>query len=114
MALMEKAAGQGHAYAMLGLGQTHSKRNEHEHAVAWFTKGAVAGLPIAMFYLACRLDKGEGVAAADYPAAADWYRRAADAGNADAAFNLSNMYQIGRGPGSRCLPRPFLEVNIFL
>jgi len=34
MALLEKAAGQGHAYAMLRLGEIHSARKEHELAVA--------------------------------------------------------------------------------
>ena len=49
------------------------------------------------FNLGCRLDKGQGMAAPDYPAAADWYKRAADAGIGDAARNLSAMYQVGRG-----------------
>jgi len=70
---------------------------EHEQAVGWFTKGAEAGLPSAMFNLAVLLDKGDGVAAPDYPAVADWYRRAADAGNWRAAHNLSNMYTVGCG-----------------
>jgi len=34
-----------------------------------------------MFDLGRLLDRGEGVAAADHPAAAGWYRRAADAGH---------------------------------
>ena len=97
MALLEKAAGQGHAYAMVVLGSVHRARKEHEQAVEWFTKGAEAGLPGAMYDLGCRLDTGEGVAAPDYPAAAGWYRRAADAGHGGAAFNLSSMYQVGRG-----------------
>jgi TPR repeat protein len=37
------------------------------------------------------------VAAPDSPAAADWYRRAADAGIASAAVNLCDMYTVGRG-----------------
>jgi TPR repeat protein len=37
------------------------------------------------------------VAASDYPAAADWYRRAADAGHELAAYNLGNMFSVGRG-----------------
>jgi hypothetical protein len=75
----------------------HDAREEHEQAVGWFTKSAGAGLPKAMYDLGVCLDKGEGVAASDYPAAADWYRRAADAGVASAAFNLSMMYTLGRG-----------------
>jgi TPR repeat protein len=56
----------------------------------WYTKGAEAGLPQAMFNLATSLDKGQGVAAPDYPAAANWYRRAADAGDEDAPVNLAH------------------------
>ena len=46
--------------------------------------------------LGCALDSGVGMAP-DYPAAADWYRRAADAGHGDAAANLGSMYGVGRG-----------------
>ena len=63
----------------------------------WFTKGAEAGLPCAMFLLATVFDQGEGAAAPDYPAAAGWYRRAFDAGVGEAANNLSMMYLVGRG-----------------
>ena len=101
MELCEKAAGQGHAYAMQWLGNIHDAREEYDQAVAWFTKGAEAGLPRAMFNLALRLDKGQGVAAPDYPGAAEWYRRAADAGSTDAAINLGLMYTVGRGRGGQ-------------
>jgi TPR repeat protein len=74
MALLEKAAGQGHAYAMDALGCVYGVRQEHERAVEWYTKGAVAGLPKAKFNLGCCLEEAEGVAAPDYPAAAGWYR----------------------------------------
>jgi len=50
-----------------------------------------------MFNLATMLDKGQGAAAPDYPAAADWYKRAADAGDGDAPVNLAHMYTNGRG-----------------
>jgi len=97
VALLEQAAGQGHAYAMFTMGDIHYARKEHEQAVAWYSKGAEAGLPKAMFNLGLCLDKGQGVAAPDYPAAADWYRRAAEADHGGAANNLSNMYTLGRG-----------------
>jgi len=97
MALLEKAAGQGHVYAMEMLGSIHDVRKEYEQAVQWFTEGAEAGLPGAMYNLGALLDQGQGVAAPDYPAAADWYRRAADAGVGKAANNLSHMYRLGRG-----------------
>ena len=90
-ALLERAAGQGHAYAMLALGGVHRERKEYEPAAEWLTKGAEAGLPDAdaTYNLGYCLDKGQGVAAPDYPKAAEWYRRAADAGNGGAANNLS-------------------------
>ena len=77
MAFLEKAAGQGHAYATEVLGSIYVVRNEYEQAVAWSDKGAEAGLPKAMHELGVCLDSGEGVAAPDHPAAADWYRHAA-------------------------------------
>ena len=97
MVYLEKAAGQGHAYAMGSLSEMLFKMNDEVRAVEWLTKGAEAGLPTAMYDLACSLDSAEGVAAPDYPAAAGWYRRAADAGHAAAASNLSVMYTLGRG-----------------
>ena len=59
-------------YAMYILGSVHKARKEYEQAVTWFTKGAEAGLPKAMFKLGLCLDSGEGVAAPDYPAAANF------------------------------------------
>jgi len=38
MALLEKAAGQGHAHAMFTVAGVHKVRNDHEQAVEWFTK----------------------------------------------------------------------------
>jgi len=46
-ALLEKAAGQGHAYAMSTLGDIYETRKEYEQAIVWLTKGAEAGLPTA-------------------------------------------------------------------
>jgi TPR repeat protein len=84
LALLEKAAGQGHAYAMFALGSIHRERKEYEQDVEWFTKAAEAGLPEAMVNLAWSLAKGKGVAAPESLAAMDWYRRAADAGHGGA------------------------------
>ena len=99
VALLEKAAGQGHAYAMWMLGSVHDVRSEYVQAMEWFTKAAEAGLPKAMFSVGVYLDKGKGVAAPDYPAAAGWYKRAADADHGLAAANLANLYTLGRGRG---------------
>jgi len=57
---------------------------------------AISARPYLLFNLGCSLDLGEGVAAPDHPAAADWFRRAADAGHGVAAMNLSHMYVAGR------------------
>jgi len=51
MAFLEKAAGQGHAYAMTALGSIHHVRMEYAQAVGWYSKGAEAGLPQAKFNL---------------------------------------------------------------
>jgi len=115
---MEKAAGQGQAYAMVAFGTIHRAREEHSLAAEWFAKGAEAGFPRAMFIFGCCLDDGQGVAVPDYPAAADWYRRAADAVHGAAAVALSDMYAVGRGRAWQIMPdtslphfRPsFLEI----
>jgi len=91
------AALQGHAYAMELLGAIHYEEQEYDQAMGWFTKGAEAGLPKAMFGLGGCLDKGLGLAAPDYPEAAGWYHRAAEGGDALAAWNLCTMYTVGRG-----------------
>jgi len=121
MALMQKAAEQGHAYAMNSLGCAHFQRNEFELAVRWFTKGAEAGLPDAMLNLGQLLNAGKGVAAPDLKAAAGWYRLAADTDTGEfsapctvsavgkAAQKLCTMYTLGLGrarhimPASSCL-----------
>ena len=93
-----KPLAQGHAHAMYMLGGVVSQ-TDRELGVAWFEKGAKAGLPDAMFALGCSLDTGDGVAAPDYPAAAGWYTRAAVAGHPAAASNLHTMSAVGRGRG---------------
>ena len=49
---------------------------------------------LAPLHLGNTLQSG---AAPDYSAVAGWYRRAADAGVAKAAYNLANMHLVGRG-----------------
>jgi len=56
------------------------------------------------FNLGVCFDEGQGVAAPDCPAAADWYRRAADAGVGGAAHNISTMYTVGRGWARQIMP----------
>ena len=64
-------------------------------------RGRVAGRDVQQGVL---LDKGDGVAAPDYPAAAGWYTRAADAGIGSAAVNLTSMYSVGRGWAWQIMP----------
>jgi TPR repeat protein len=45
-ALLEKAAEQGHAHAMLVLGEWHTERKEHEQALEWFTKAGAPTRPL--------------------------------------------------------------------
>ena len=101
IALLQKAAFQGHVYAMFVLGDIHDTRKEYERAAEWLTKSADAGLPQAMFSLGTMLDEGVGVAAPDYPAAVDWYRRAADAGHGDAMNNLVSVHGRPRRPAQQ-------------
>jgi len=48
VALLERAARQGHAHAMPWLGNMHHKRKEYGQATEWFMRGAKAGLPDSM------------------------------------------------------------------
>ena len=113
IALLEKAAGQGHAYAMNMLGGIHCVRKEQERALEWHIQGAEAGLPVAKLMLGCFLDEGWGMSAPDY-AAAGWYRGAADAGNGSAALNLYNMYTVGRGWAGQIMPASSYSASLTL
>jgi len=85
----------------------HLRLSRKWSSVSPCTMAAEAGLPRAMFNLGvCIRDGEQGVVAPDYPTAADWFRRAADAGHGEAAMCLSSMYILGRGrPRRLCLPR---------
>lgn len=64
-------------------------------AVPLCTTAAEAGEVVAMRHLAAMYDQGNGVAA-DPAQAFAWYRRAAP-NDAESKFQLSRMYEIGRG-----------------
>ena len=59
---------------------------------------------LLVFNLAISLDSGSGVAAPDYPAAVDWYKRAADSGLGEAANSLCTMYTNARGRAWQVMP----------
>jgi hypothetical protein len=88
---------------MTALGFFHREREEQEQTVKWWTQAAEAGLPTAMFHLGLLFDQ-IGVVAPDNPAAAGWYRRAADVGHGDAASNLCSLYHFGRGRVRQIFP----------
>jgi TPR repeat protein len=75
--LLEKAAEQGHAYAMEELGSMYYERDVHELALDWYTKAADAGLPRAKLNVGYMLENAEGVAAPDPRAALKWYTEGA-------------------------------------
>jgi len=57
---------------------------------------AERGDPVAMFELGLCYEKGLGVLQ-DHAQAAQWYRKAADAGYAGAMCNLGACYENGQG-----------------
>ena len=60
-------------------------------------KAGQMGHPGAMYNAACHLIAGQGCEV-DVPLAAEWFQRAADAGNMpEACFNLGNLYIEGHG-----------------
>ena len=105
-----RAAERGDADAMVSLGQLLSaedpmfgRRNESE-AVRWYGKAAEQGHPLGMTHLAMALQSGRGVAV-DKAAALEWFRRAAEKGNAVSASMVKTVdacLKAGR-PLSICL-----------
>jgi TPR repeat protein len=56
VALLEKAAGQGHAYAMFELAGIHHARKEYEHALEWSTKAAEAGQGLTLAHFRAQVE----------------------------------------------------------
>ena len=96
---MEKAAGQGHAYAMYELGSMYCVRKEYEEAVAWLTKGAEAGLPQAMYALGGIHDERN-----EHQQALEWNTKAAEAGLPDAMYDLARCLETGEGVAAKDYP----------
>jgi hypothetical protein len=71
-------------------------RATYETALKVWMPLASEGDPVAQTYVGEIHEKGLGVPP-DYAKAADWYRRAADAGSARAAVNLGYLYEHGLG-----------------
>jgi TPR repeat protein len=82
----------------------HNVWKDYDQAIKWATLAAEAELPIATFNIGVLLERGEAAEAPDYRAAAGWYRRAANAGDAASAFNLCTLYTVGRGRAWQIMP----------
>lgn len=96
VALYEKAAANGNAYALNSLGLIRAKNSEKdalEKAVEYFKKAAELDHHTALFNLGCLYDEANCIA--DKDKAKLYYERAMEKGNSDAAYNLALMYMDG-------------------
>lgn len=102
------AAALGQTTAMFNLGVMHEQgqgtAKNFEEAVAWFEKAAAAGhekaTPEFIQSYRVRLDFHRGLTAynaKDFPVAFASWKKAADAGNTNAMFNLSILHERGEG-----------------
>jgi hypothetical protein len=94
---LQLAANSGHVYAAERLGRLCVEFGEFAESKECYLRAATAGLPEGMFKMGRCLESGEGGIEMDAPAAAEWYRKAAGSGHAQAACNLRFMRAVGRG-----------------
>jgi TPR repeat protein len=105
--LFLEASEQGHAEAMYHLATFPEFLSEpfksplsDEEAWHWLLRAAEGGCVQAQRDAGASLATGdwrEGKVPQDVPAAVAWYRRAAEAGHADAQYNLASMFSEGEG-----------------
>jgi TPR repeat protein len=92
LALLEKAANQGHEEAIYHMGlNTHEKKS-----IAWLLQGAKQGHPDSQNELGKSYEAGKGVLK-DFKSAVEWYTKAAEQDHAGAQYNLGLMFAKGRG-----------------
>lgn len=72
-------------------------RSNYKTALQVLLPQAQSGDVVAQSYVGEIYEKGLGLAAPDYAAAALWYRKAADAGHTPAQTNLGLLYERGLG-----------------
>lgn len=101
LALLRKAADQGHVEAQFVLGNAyrlgaHGVMPDSVEAAKWYRKSAEQGHPYAQFSLALALRNGDGVKQ-DLAESIVWYRKSAEGGADKAQFNLGNAYWNGEG-----------------
>ena len=83
-----------HALLQFALGQAFDSglgvEKDDSKAVEWYRRAAEQGLMGAMYFLAEKLQHGQGVH--DPERALDWYRKAAEGGLPEAQFTLGEYY----------------------
>lgn len=72
-------------------------RSDYKTALATLMPKAQGGDPVAQTYVGEIFEKGLGLPAPDYAAAALWYRKAAESGHRPAQTNLGTLYERGLG-----------------
>jgi hypothetical protein len=97
MKSLTRSASLGHVHAMEYIANHQRDMRHFRLAKECYTRGAELDSPNCMFKLGRSLESGEGGLAIDAVAAAEWYRKAAGSGHADAASNLRFMREVGRG-----------------
>jgi TPR repeat protein len=85
--------------------ESMDSETKHE-AFALFQAGAELGEPNAMDNLAKSYRRGFGVSR-NYDKALEWYEKAAAKGDADAMFDLGELYQEGQDEGGQGVPRNY-------
>jgi len=92
LALLEKAANQGHDEAIYHMGlNAYDKKS-----IAWLIQGAKQGHPDSQNELGKSYEAGKGVLR-DFKSAVEWYTKAAEQDHAGAQYNLGLMFAKGRG-----------------
>ncbi len=93
---LEAAAALDVVEAQLTLGEDLLE-SDPKDALKWLLAAAKNGNTDAMVLAGLALAKGVGSGAPDYPAAADWFQRAADRGDGRAMFALGECYYYSKG-----------------
>ena len=98
---IEEAARAGHAEAMYRIG---SKTSDRAEAMQWIKRSAEAGYVPAMRDLAVAYETGVGIQK-DTVLGAQWMKKAADGGDAEALFRLGDMKKAAAAGHRRALYR---------
>ena len=107
---MKKAAEQGHAEALGGVGYFYANgvavEKDEAQAVEWFRKGAEHGGPRSQFNFGRMLLDGKGVTKDEQQGRA-WMKKSADQGVTEAIFALGKMYHSGESGAEKDPARAF-------